>query len=338
MKLHVVSAYPEDVWGKFAADWLRESARLDVHGQHTITDDPDSAHAILFMEGHPGQDMFMERVFWHPLRRRHPEKTFLYHDWDYAFPLVQGVYPSIRAPHHRAGLSAGGVYLARIEENKAVTRARDLRVEQDLLYSFVGAYNCAVRERILHSKVPNTQVVDTAGRYAWQLGAEERARYETEYVETCARSRFILAPRGIGPSTYRLFEAMELGRCPVIISDDWVAPPFIPWDTFSIRVKESQLDDLPRILADKPYAELGRLAREAWEQYVDRPHAFHYLVESIQLIRNEKKQGASQRNPYLALMASDLRNLYVRNKLRVAKRKLKSLLKKTPGAGAPASG
>ncbi|MEO5738241.1 MAG: hypothetical protein ABIQ82_12360 [Variovorax sp.] len=113
----------------------------------------------------------------------------------------------------------------------------------------------------------------------------------------------------------------------MIISDDWVAPPFIPWDTFSIRVKESQLDDLPRMLADKPYEELGRRAREAWEQFVDRPHALHYLAESIQLIPNEKNQGVSRRNPYAALMASDLKKPLCAKQAEVRQRKLKSLLK-----------
>lgn len=326
MKLTVVSSYPEEAWGTFAANWLRESARLDPHGKHSIIEDPASADAILFMEGHPGSHVFMERVFWHPLRRKYREKSFLYHDCDYAFPLMPGVYPSIRVPHHRAGLSAGGLYLARIEENKAVTQARGLQVKQDLLYSFVGANNCAVRERILRAGVPDTQVVDTTGRRAWMLSAEERAGYEAEYVEICARSRFILAPRGLGPSTYRLFEAMELGRCPVILSDDWVPPPFIPWESFSLRIPESQVGDLPRILADKPHEELGRAARRAWEQFVDKPHAFHYLAETMQLLLDEKKQAPVRRAPYLDLMASDMRGFYLKHKMRGLKRRLRALV------------
>jgi hypothetical protein len=234
MKIKVLTAYPNAIWGTHAAEWLSTAAALDVHGVHTLTEDPEAADAILFMEGHQGTDMFMEEVLWHPVRRRYPDKTFIYHDWDYAFPLMQGVYPSIRAVHHKPGVSAGGVYLARIEENHAVSRARQLDLPQDLLYSFVGANNCEVRDRILKADVPETYVADTTQRHAWLLSPEERATYEGEYASVCVRSRFMLSPRGIGPNTYRLFEAMEMGRCPVILSDDWVPPPFIPWEKFSV--------------------------------------------------------------------------------------------------------
>jgi hypothetical protein len=140
----------------------------------------------------------------------------------------------------------------------------------------------------------------------------------------------MLSPRGIGPSTYRLFEAMEMGRCPVILSDDWTPPPFIPWEKFSIRLKESQVGDLPRILADAPYEALGRAAREAWEQYVDRPHAFHYLSETLQLIFAQKGATQGTRRPYIDLLSSDMRALYLRSRAKRVKRALKSLLASRP--------
>ncbi len=37
------------------------------------------------------------------------------------------------------------------------------------------------------------------------------------------------APRGIGASSVRIFEAMRAGRAPVIISDDWIVPPVGDW-------------------------------------------------------------------------------------------------------------
>ena len=50
-----------------------------------------------------------------------------------------------------------------------------------------------------------------------------------DYVDDILSSKFVLCPRGWSPSTYRLFEVMELGRCPVIISDDWVPIHGVPW-------------------------------------------------------------------------------------------------------------
>ncbi|MBO9514465.1 MAG: exostosin family protein [Variovorax sp.] len=331
MKLAILTAYPDWTWGGHAAGWLRDAARQDVHGAHTVVDDPDSADAILFMEGHPG-DSFMERAVWHPLRRRHLEKTFLYHDDDYAFPLMPGIYPSLRAPYHKEGLTAGGVYLARIEENKAIARARELRLAQDLLYSFVGANNCAVRDSILRLSVPDTVATDTSGKHAWALDAGTRAAYEEDYARTCARSRFMLSPRGIGPSTYRLYEAMELGRCPVIIADDWVPPPFIPWEEFSIRIREDQVHELPRILADAPYEAMGLAARRAFENYIDKPHCFHYLAESVQMLMNAPQRDTRLLGRYAELMASDMRGYYIRSRLRAIRRRMRSAVVRQPKA------
>lgn len=330
MKIKVLTAFPDVIWGTHALEWICRAASSDVHGVHSLVDDPEVADVILFIEGHPGMDMFMEEVVWHPLRRRFPEKTFLYHDWDYAFPLMQGIYPSIRSVHHRPGMSAGGVYVARIEENHAVTRARQLQLPQDLLYSFVGANNCEVRDRILKAVVPHTHVADTTDRHAWLLSPEERSTYEGEYASICMRSRFMLSPRGLGPSTYRLFEAMEMGRCPVILSDDWTPPPFIPWEQFSLRVAEKDVSNLPRILADAPYQQLGFAARAAWEQYIDRPHAFHYLAETLQLILSQRSAMRSTTRSYIDLLASDMRNLYLRSRAKRMKRALKSLLAPRP--------
>jgi hypothetical protein len=42
------------------------------------------------------------------------------------------------------------------------------------------------------------------------------------FTAESAESILDRCPAGIGPATYRLFEAMELGRVPVILSDEWV--------------------------------------------------------------------------------------------------------------------
>ena len=50
----------------------------------------------------------------------------------------------------------------------------------------------------------------------------------------------MICPRGWGSSSIRLFEVMEMGRVPVIISDAWVneAPK---WADFSVRVSEADV-------------------------------------------------------------------------------------------------
>jgi hypothetical protein len=83
---------------------------------------------------------------------------------------------------------------------------------------------------------------------------------------------------------------------------------------------------------------LGRAAREAWEQHVDRPHAFHHLAETLRLILAQKVALQGTLRPYLDLLASDMRNLYLRARAKRVKRALKSLLASRPTSAAPAAG
>jgi len=67
------------------------------------------------------------------------------------------------------------------------------------------------------------------------------------FVDSILDSKFVLCPRGWFPVTYRLFEVMELGRCPVIISDQWVPIQGIPWDECTIQVPEVDVGNIPEI-------------------------------------------------------------------------------------------
>ena len=70
------------------------------------------------------------------------------------------------------------------------------------------------------------------------------------YVDILSRSEFVLSPRGTGPSSYRMFEAMRLGAIPVYISDEFYLPERnrFDWDRLCVRIHLSELDDLDAIL------------------------------------------------------------------------------------------
>ncbi len=82
-------------------------------------------------------------------------------------------------------------------------------------------------------------------------------------------SKFVLCPRGRATVSIRLFETMELGRVPVILSDEWVPPDGPDWPGCSLRVPERRVGGLPALLRScEPNAEeMGRQARAAWEQW-----------------------------------------------------------------------
>jgi hypothetical protein len=70
------------------------------------------------------------------------------------------------------------------------------------------------------------------------------------FIENTKRSKFTLCPRGYGPHSFRLYEALQLKSIPVIIYDkEWF--PFydeIKWDKFSILIPEKDIDHIEEIL------------------------------------------------------------------------------------------
>ena len=77
----------------------------------------------------------------------------------------------------------------------------------------------------------------------------EMKEKEREYSETLISSQFSLCPRGTGPNTIRLWESVEFGSIPVIISDDHRLPGAANlWREAAVFVKEDSIGSIPSIL------------------------------------------------------------------------------------------
>jgi len=282
MKVHLLSAYPGPPVdpNNFAFLWLRESAAADPFRRHQVTDDPESADIILFVENHPGLDPYLLGVRSHPLFRRHRRKCFLYHDADIALPISRGVYPSIRRRDFQPDRCRSYGYIARLVHNSAI-RYDPEPVERHWLYTFFGEANSAVRKAIFARAHPDGLVRDTTGHRLWELRGDAFAAFTRDYADAILKSRFVLCPAGLGPTSYRLFETMEMGRVPVILSDEWLPPIGPDWESFSLRLPEDRVGELSALLI--PHAArceaMGRAARQAWEDWFAKPVCFHRLVE-----------------------------------------------------------
>lgn len=241
-----------------------------------MVSDPEQADLILFVETgtHAGQRFQLVRG--HELYRQRRRDCCLFSSLDRAFPALPGVYASIPAGAHDRRWSRPGQYLA-VRERGRLTPGEPRRPA--LLFSFAGRLGThPIRARLAGLEHPRGELLDSGQGSAEPSGDQAKARF----VEMIRDSAFVLCPRGIGSSSFRLFETMLLGRVPVIISDSWVEPEGPEWSAFSIRVPESETDSIPALLEDREgdAAEMGAAARRAWEEWFAEDIRFHHIVNT----------------------------------------------------------
>jgi hypothetical protein len=269
---------------------MEASADADAFGCHHLTDDPDRADIILFVENaDPIRHYFRLRGNAH--FRRFPDKCFLFSRYDFPVPLLPGVYPSIPKRWHNKKRTRSGPYLNAFDDN--FLYAPGGHQSDRYLYSFVGQKTThSLRQQIFDLDHPRQFVFDTSDFWPYaDLDTDAKNELEERYVRAFHQSRFILCPRGRGASSIRLYETLRMGRVPVIISDQWVPPDGPDWDAFSIRVDESNIFAIPSLLetyADRA-AVMGMKARMVWETWFSKEATFHRVVEWCIEIQRERR-------------------------------------------------
>src|SRR5690606_14285038 len=115
------------------------------------------------------------------------------------------------------------------------------------LFSFMGSISSGLRKKIINLTHSRAYLDDSSGE---SFGRHPLSS-KMQYANLISDSKFVLCPKGFGPSSIRIFETMKAGRVPVIISDQWVGPPGLPWSDFSVFIPESRVDEIPMILEEE---------------------------------------------------------------------------------------
>ena len=136
-----------------------------------------------------------------------------------------GMYPNLD-PHQRIDhvfpnvlvMSAGGfghVILPLLKDEKEYLQVSSMKNLTDI--SFYGAMYENRKKMIesLNSSIKeHNNLTLVTGTHA------------DNYIDAIAGSKFFLAPRGYGRSSYRLAEIIQIGRLPIVMYEDW---PWIPY-------------------------------------------------------------------------------------------------------------
>lgn len=282
---------------------VRDLHARDRIGLHRVTSNPDKADLILFVNDfHTLDDPMHLGARRHPWVKRYREKVFTIVEDDHPWCYLPGLYASMPKRFFRADRQRASIYIAL--PNSGMDAKESITATPDLLYSFVGKRSHKIRTRILNLDHPRGYVDDTTAIFNANApvgDTAERRAIRQRFATISAQSKFILCPRGGGTSSYRLFETLDAGRVPVILSDQWVAPIGPDWDSFSLRIPEAQAEHVPQILErnEDRWPEMARRAREAWLEWFAPDVRFHRMIESCAQILESRKmpEAIAQRVP-----------------------------------------
>ena len=269
----------------FFQSWAGRSTR------HALVDDPAEADLILFVFGTDLRTPLNAEE--EALLASRPDDCFALDGKDRPLGFLPGLYAALPA---RAFAPARFRTYCYPVENRQVEAAWQARPEKSLFFSFLGGASSPLRQKLYRRRDGRSDILieDTTAHQEWNPHQPAWAEQKQRYAEVLARSEFSLCPRGAGVGSIRLFEAMQAGSVPVLLSDAYVLPasPGPAWDQFLIRLPESAAtrDDLPALL--DPWRgrsrEMGLRARQAWEEWFAPAVWLDRIVENLEAIRIDR--------------------------------------------------
>jgi len=260
-------------------DAFERLAAADRFGEHRLTPDPAQAAVVLFTQCHM-VDSRLRALREHPVARKHWEKVMVFDERDRPWRSFPGVYVNARARGFDARSQRAWGYLG-------APNTPSPSPDPDLLFSFVGSATAPCRRPLFELDHPAAIVEEVRDFTFWDVASPGYEGLWARYREILGRSRFVLCPRGRGTSTFRLYEALGAGRVPVIISDEWVAPPGPDWDACSLRWPEGRTDGLVKLLEerDRVWPAMSSAATTAHSTFFSPEVTFHRVIELCRELR-----------------------------------------------------
>jgi hypothetical protein len=273
--------------------WTHQSEILRAHfpadPQLRLVQEADRADIILITDLRDRGDDFAN-LRHHPLVRGYPDKCFTVTDVDEPPRWVPGMHTSAtKSLLNLRRFHSGSYFLTHPDfRNRFIDELAELAPEQlperRILFSFLGRACNPLRRRMLQRRYTRLDVVvkDTSAFNAFTHDPFGKASAQREYAEVLATSKFAVCPRGAGAASIRLFEAMSLGVCPVILSNDWILPRGPDWKSFALFVDEDDDANLEAIITqhEPEWRERGQRAREVFHQFFTGPAYARYLIDS----------------------------------------------------------
>ena len=155
--------------------------------------------------------------------------------------------------------------------------------EKTIFASFVGSRNThPIRMDMCNHLSGKEGYKITAGNWSTTVPIENFKRF----IDITCSSKFALAPRGYGKSSFRLYEILQLGTVPVYISDVHYLPWMdeLDWNDFCVPVNEdeiNQIDDILKSISDVEYQKLLENGKKLYDEYFSLDGMFKNILKRL---------------------------------------------------------
>lgn len=153
-----------------------------------------------------------------------------------------------------AGFASRTAYLKYVVKNILLTLRKTLTRNAHLEVHRKGIFFRRAAMRILaaSSRIRTHFIIRETFSASKKTISLDPAVARKEYIDSMINSDFVLAPKGDGNFSVRFFEALALGRVPILIDTDCVLPreEVIDYASVILRVPYTELHTLPDRVAD----------------------------------------------------------------------------------------
>lgn len=151
------------------------------------------------------------------------------------------------------------------------------------LASFIGSRTHPIRNELEKYK----------GRDEWYISFEPHSI--EDYCRIMYESVFALCPRGYGANSFRIAEAVQYGAIPVYISDEFIEPFNLDFNTIGVKVLDDAVGDL-YLLEYTPIsmrASKAAILPELYKRYYTYDGCLYRIINSLETEYHQRKQDGA---------------------------------------------
>jgi hypothetical protein len=151
--------------------------------------------------------------------------------------------------------------------------------EKDILISFVGSNTHPIRDEIYRRYSKDSDFYFSVKNWSFDVEQNEL----DNFIDITSRSKFTLCPRGYGKSSFRLYEAIQMGSIPVYVTDyEWL--PWrneIDWNESIVSINTNQIGGLKDIILNTDYESKKENLKRIYKNYLTYDSVYYNIIKLL---------------------------------------------------------